>query len=81
MHVLWPRRKTLVTKGGSLGRSGIWKSLTLSRHEAAGPAIFAALFSFSPITPDDQELTESTKGRRAPGRGRRAGGVPERIRS
>jgi hypothetical protein len=28
-----------VTKGGSLGRSGMWKSLTLSRHDAADPAI------------------------------------------
>lgn len=50
--VPWLRRKTLVTKGGSLGRSGIWKSLTLSRHDAAGPAIPPpALFSPSLRSP------------------------------
>jgi hypothetical protein len=45
------REKTLVTKDGSLGRSGIWKSLTLSRHDAA---ISAAMPSFSPM-PADQK--------------------------
>lgn len=35
-YIPWPRMKTRLAKGGrSLGRSGIWKSLTLSRHGAA----------------------------------------------
>ena len=40
-----------MTKGGSLGRSGIWKSLTLSRHDAAGPAIPPPAFSPSLWSP------------------------------
>lgn len=48
-----------MTKGGSLGRSGMWKSLTLSRHDAAGPAAISPASAgapcpslFSPMPPD-----------------------------
>jgi hypothetical protein len=34
-NVPWHRLMTLLTKCGSLGRSGNWKSLTLSRHPSA----------------------------------------------
>jgi hypothetical protein len=56
-----------VTKDGSLGRSGIWKSMTLSRHDAA---ISAALPSFSPMTADQKSANGLTNhgGRRGSAR-------------